>query len=422
MRNDKGVMALNEEDEAKFMKLQQEAIRVGRELAASTPQSIGQDMYDELEKLFVDIFKRETVMSRTGDFLLLMELAFQAGKGHFLEMLEVATIRPEILLIIHDMCDQQTLLGYTFQELSEARGRHQLYTENEECVTELINVLVQQDLLLESLARSVYEKDLKYAIYIPTLFERVLREVPDDLFDDIITMGINESSETVLAYAFKHMTHAQGPNDTVETSIRILLDAITYIRDGDIRYKIMRKNEFIGATAKLQTYLHLAAGYMSNEAVMEALVTALDDELFVELASHADDDGNTPMLLSALDMDAGSMRIMLNRAHQITDNDLLDKFEEALNHVSTEDYSVMWMLLEYMRDPDPRTIESAADVLQVFADTRWLTENILDEPAPGTVNDATTAEDYTIRGQMSKNRTANAILQSMTGRLTKGAQ
>lgn len=415
-------MALDEEDEAKFVKLQQEAIRVGRELVASTPQSIGQDMYDELENLFVAIFKRKTVMSRTGDFLLLMELAFQAGKDHFLEMLEVATIRPEILLIIHDDMDQQTLLGYTFQELSESRGRRQLYTENEECVTELINVLLQQDLLLESLARSVYEKDLKYAIYVPTLFERVMREVPDDLFDDIITMGLNESSDTVLVYAFKNMTHAEGPNATVETSIRILLDAITNIRDEDIRYKIMGKNKFIGATAELQTYLHLAVGYISNEDVMEALVTALDDELFVELASHADDDGNTPMLLSALDMDARSMRIMLIRAHQISDNDLLDEFEEALNHVSAESYSVMWALLEYMRDPEPRTIESAADVLQVFADTRWLTENILDEPAPGTVNNATTDEDFTIRGQMSKNRTADAIIHSMSGRLTKGAQ
>lgn len=409
-------MNLDADTEDKFVMLQEEAASIHQDLLYSSPQSIGQDAYDTIERIFVDLFKRQIIMSDAGDFLLPMELALQSGQRAFFEMLEIALMRPEILLFVHDIQTEQTLLGYIFEELSRVRDDNHFRQSYEACAVKLIDELVNNDLLMASLTMSAYERDLKHAIYSPVLLTRILGHVPIEDIHDALELN---PSNTVLSHAFMHMYDEGNGGTGVNDSIHSILDTLK--RDYEVAQRFLEQKNFYGTSSSDQTYLHVVIDYFGNYDIIKKLADLLDDEVFVELSEHADSDGNTPALVAAAVTHPEAMRAILERAYAIETHYLSARFTESLNHVSDENETVLWALFTYITMPRLNKVNEATAVLRVIKETGWLKPELLEAPIPVTVRGAKTQEDLMIRTPMLANAVTSEILASNVGGFSKRA-
>lgn len=410
-------MNLDADTEDKFVMLQEEAASIHQDLLYSSPQSIGQDAYDTIERIFVDLFKRQIIMSDAGDFLLPMELALQSGQRAFFEMLEIALMRPEILLFVHDAYKDQTLLGYIFHNLFRTAVDNTHYRQSyEACAVKLIDELANTGLLMASLTMSTYERDLKYAIRSPELLARILDNVPIEDIHDALTL---DPSNTVLSHAFMYTNYEGREGNNVVGSIHSILDALK--RDYEVAQRFLEQKNFYGTSSSDQTYLHVVIDHFGNYDIIRKLVDLLDDEVFVELSEHADSDGNTPALVAAAVTHPEAMRAILERAYAIETHYLSDRFTESLNHVSDENETVLWALFTYITTPRLNKVNEATAVLRVIKETGWLKPELLEAPIPVTVRGAKTQEDLMIRTPMLANAVTSEILASNVGGFSKRA-
>lgn len=298
-------------------------VRVARKLDTlmtsryASPSEI-QETSDQLASLYKADIPRPY---NTDDRAIFLAIDLREEDDVF-EILDATTHLPELLLLMSEYDDNNTVLGAVFKRM---RGAHdyddavdsdihsEKYNKDVVLVMRVLDAMLRHQQLVDVLNVKWDEtdrvNDLVHALFDGSLVNYVLNQIDDN--DLVNAIEINKS-ETVLSVAL-YNTAAGAADMRVSSADSIL--ARMDITDQSHREFLSTKS-LQGMGQRACTYLHLleddTAQFASN------LVNFITDErMFIDLMSHRNSEGLTPLVHAYFRSNTEVFRLLVTRLHEL---------------------------------------------------------------------------------------------------------
>jgi len=314
-------------------------------------------------------------------------------------ILEVTTHLPELLLLPTNHEDQNTVLGAVFKELQTVDGNQDSdeYPKTVALVMRVIDMLQDTGQLVNSLRVVEDANDLVHALYDSSLVDYVLNLVdPEEL---VSALEITDSS-TVLSNA---IIERGNDHTSIESRVSSAISIIKRMSLDNRRHREFLSTKKLHAYGHSATYLHLLTDKTIDFG--RVLLEFLDDnELFVNLMSHKNSEGMTPLASSYLNQNPAVFKAFLTRMSTI-DKVVDDEtglavqgslYEKLINLFGAEDNS--FEQGESIMYAMTRNYEESLEFWAIMAQTGWIRREVFSDEVPWTVMNVRVPEDFTYWG------------------------